>query len=250
MAGHPPRESGSSSGNFLWRQANEEELQIALGEAGERLSPRQARLVLRNPFLSVSVLEKLLGLDDLAGNYQWRRDLANTRICPLTAAMAIVPGLFWRDLAQMARNVQVRPQLRRQAESVLLQRVDRLGAGERIALARIASPALLVELRKATDPRVIRSLLENPRLTQGDLMPLLVGGRGTASTLRLIARDRRWGTRRSIRLALARNPNTPLSDALSALPSLTKPDLRGLSRDAAVPSLVRRRCHVLLGEEP
>jgi hypothetical protein len=150
----------------------------------------------------------------------------------------------------LGTDVTVSPRLRRQADRILLERLPRLALGERIALARIASGGVVVQLRKDPHMRVVRALMENPRLTEGSLLPLLSSSLAAPESLRIIAADRRWGSRYEIRRALVRNRRTPTDVALGLLPSLRKGDLRTLSRTPQCSPEVRRRAKVLLGEEP
>lgn len=234
----------------FWREASESELLGELQAVGVALTLEQAQLVLLNAYISPAVMERLLELEGLRSHYRWRCDLARARLTPLTAAMSLVAGLYWRELAQLAKDVRLRPQLRRQSEQLLIQRLGRLALGEKIALARIATAPLVAELRKDSHPRVMAALLENPRLAESDLLPLLIGDGGTPSTLTVIAKSRRWANRRPIRLALARNHRTPLALALNILPSISKSDLGELCRDPRVPPAIRKRCEVLLGRQP
>ena len=75
---------------------------------------------------------------------------------------------------------------------------------------------MLAQLRHDPSPRVIAALLDNPRLTEGVLAPVLNSASTPPAILELIADDRRWGVRYALRLALVRNPATPLQDRLAA----------------------------------
>ncbi len=240
------RDPGIASG--FWQQAGMEEVTGGLVRLGDAFKVEAARAVLRNPYLTAEVLAQLLEIRPLQSSYRWRLDLAKHRLVPLAQAMAMVQGLFWRDLAMVGLDVSIRPQVRRQADQTLLMRLPKLALGERIALARIASRPIVAELRKDGRERVFRSLLENPRLTEGDLMPLVVGSSGHPVTLGLLARDRRWGSRPTIRYGLVRNPKTPVDLAIHMVASLSKADLRTLTKDPRVKEPIRKRCRVLLGE--
>ena len=240
-------EDDSVEPGFL-READMEQVGAHLARAGDSLDLDAARALLRNPYLTEELVSRLVEIRSLQSSYRWRLELAKHRLVPLARALALVQGLFWRDLAVVGLDVSIRPQVRRQAEQTLLQRLPKLALGERIALARIASRAIVAELRKESNERVFRSLLENPRLTEGDLMPLVVGSFGHPSTLAILARDRRWGTRYAIRYALVRNPKTPIDVAIHLVASLNKTDLRVLAKDPSLKQPIKKRCKVLLGE--
>jgi hypothetical protein len=94
---------------------------------------------------------------------------------------------------------------------------------------------------------VIAALLENPRLTEGLLMPLIHRDDARPDVLRVIAESPRWSSRYPLRVALARNPRTPVGTALRLLPALKKVDLRAVAASPRVASPVRRRAQLLAG---
>jgi hypothetical protein len=123
-----------------------------------------------------------------------------------------------------------------------------MAVGEKVSLARRASPGILSQLRHDPSPQVIAALLDNPRLTEGMLAPVLHKASTSPAILELIANDPRWGVRYPLRLALVRNPSTPLKISWRLLESLRKADLRPVVADARIPEPVRRRARVLLGD--
>ena len=237
-------------GDGFWVSATEAELLEALEEVGDDLDLDDARAALRNPYASERVVRGLLAVEGLRPSYQWRKDLAWSRHTPPAVAMSLVPGLYWRDLAQLARDVRVHARLRRQAEEILLQRLQKLALGERIALARVATPALLSVLRNDPNERVFRALLENARLNEGALLAVAMNSGSRPGILRILARDRRWGARYELRRALVRNPRTPLQDALAMVAALKKVDLRACARDTKIRPEIRQRCRLRLGDGP
>jgi hypothetical protein len=80
------------------------------------------------------------------------------------------------------------------------------------------------------------------------LAPVLHRASTSPAILELIANDRRWGVRYPLRLALVRNPATPLKISWRLLEALRKADLRPVAADPRIPEPVRRRARVLLGD--
>jgi hypothetical protein len=158
-----------------------------------------------------------------------------------------VPTLYWRDLMALALDIRLRPPLRRAAEIHLGARLPGMAAGEKISLARRAGSGVLSQLRNDPSPLVIAALLDNPRLTEGVLAPVLHSASTPPAILELIANDRRWGVRYPLRLALVRNPLTPLKVAWRLLETLRRIDLQPVAADPRLPEPVRQRARVLLG---
>lgn len=230
------------------REAGPDELLALVRERAPELSPAAAQLALHNPYVTAEVIEELAAQQRLLAFYEVKRDLARCGATPEVLALRLIGGLFWADLMAIGLDARLHPRLRRAADQYLLARLPGLAVGERISIARRAAPAILAQLRHDPTPRVIAALLDNPRLTEGALAPLVHGERTPAPVLLLIAADRRWGNRYPLRLALARNPATPLAAALRLLPALHKPDLRAVAGDPRLAEPLRRRARLLLGD--
>jgi hypothetical protein len=230
------------------REAGTEELLALVREQAPELSPVAARLVLQNPYVSAEAIEVLAAQPRLLAFYEVKRDLAHCPATPEVLALRLIAGLFWADLVAIGLDTRLHPRLRRTADQYLLARLPGLSVGEKMSIARRAAPAILAQLRHDPSPRVIGAMLDNPRLTEGTLAPLVHGERTAAPVLELIAGDRRWGFRYPLRLALARNPATPLGTALRLLPALQKPDLRAVAGDPRLSEALRRRARLLLGD--
>lgn len=232
------------------RDAGPEGLLELLRSHLAELAPPAMRLLFRNPHLNREMIEMVLSERRLLTFQEIRKELVKHRQTPEVQALRLVSGLFWRDLLDISGDNRIRPRIRRAAERHLLQRLPGLGAGEKATLARRAGPLLVSQLRSDSEPRVIAALLENPRLTEGALVPLVSSETAKPEILTLVARNPKWGIRYPIRLSLARNRRTPVQIALSLLPHLKKPDLKGIESDRRLPMPVRRRAAVLLGRSP
>lgn len=230
------------------REAGPEELLALLREHADRLDAPAARQALRNPHGGAEVVDLLANQPRLLSFYEVRRDLAHHPKTPEVLALRFVQGLFWRDLMTLGLDTRLRPTLRRAADLQLLARLQELAVGERVALARRASPSILAQLRNDPSPRVIGALLDNPRLTEGILAPVLASSSTPPAVLDLIAGDRRWGVRYPLKVALAKNPRTPLETVLRILSALRKPDLKTVASDPRLPEPARFRARLLLGE--
>lgn len=229
------------------RAADAEGLVDLLRRHAHELDLAAVRQALRNPFLAAEGLEVLAAERRLLPAYEVRRGLALHPRTPEVLALRFVPTLFWRDLVELGLDTRIRPTVRRAAELRLVTRLPGLAVGEKVAIARRASLRVLGHLRHDPNVRVVRALLDNPRTTEGLVLPLVARDDTRADVLHAVARHRRWGLRYEVRLALCRHPATPLAAVLGLLPHLRKDDLRRLAAEARVPAPVRRRAEVLLG---
>src|SRR6185436_12135821 len=62
---------------------------------------------------------------------------------PRGLAQRLLPNLYWHDLAEAAANLRLEGGIRARAEGLLKDQLDDLRMGEKITLARLATPALL-----------------------------------------------------------------------------------------------------------
>lgn len=228
------------------REAGSEELLALVREHAELLDPPAVHSVLRSPFVTSEVIE-VLARPRLLSFYEVRRDLALHPRTPKVLALQLVPGLYWRDLAALGGDTRLHPQLRRAADQYLAARLPELAVGEKITIARRAGAGLLAHLRHDPSPRVIAALLDNPRLTEDILAPVVHGATTPGPVLKLIAEDRRWGARSALQVAICRNPGTPLATSLRLLPQLRKTELKAVAADPRLSEAVRQRARLLLG---
>jgi len=228
------------------REASPEDLLAWVEKHLEELNVPAVRQILRNPFLTKEVLELLLGQTRLTSIYEVRKGLARHPRTPQVHGLRLVPTLFWRDLMELGLEPKVSPVVRRAAERQLVQRLSGLAVGEKMAIARRAGHGVLNQLRFDSDPRVMSALLENPRITQGVLMPLVSHEAASPEILRMVAENRRWGAQYPIRLAVVRNPRTPPVVSVALIPRLKRLDLRPIAKDRRLHAAVRRRAQELL----
>lgn len=228
------------------REAGEEELERLVAVAREALGVPEARQILRNPFAGEAVLVALAAIPALVSRYEVRRELVAHPRTPRTLALQLVAGLYWRELAALGIDTRVHPIVRRAADRRLLERLPGLAIGEKSALARRASTAVIAGLRLDPDPRVVAALLENPRLTETHLMPLAGNDRAASRCLAVVAASARWAARPAIRAALCRNPATPLASALHLLSGLGRDPLAAVVADPRLAAPLRSRARELL----
>jgi len=117
-----------------------------------------------------------------------------------------------------------------------------LSLGERKSLARRRDRNLLARALSDPHPDVVRILLDNPALTELDVVRLCARRPVQPEVLAQVFAHARWIVRYRIRLTLALNPHTPEAIALQLLPHLTAPDLRAVARSGDVSERVRAAC--------
>jgi hypothetical protein len=168
---------------------------------------------------------------------------------PPRLSLPLVPALLWRSLADVATSPRVPSAVRLRAEAVLKEKIPELRMGEKITLARLATPTVVLVLLADSEPRVLEACLENPRLRETDLLGVLRRPDVPVPLIEAAARSRRWLDSYGARLELAVQPRTPLAIALGQLSSLLKRDLVRVAGTAGLRPLVRAAAR-RLAEDP
>jgi hypothetical protein len=133
------------------------------------------------------------------------------------------------------------------AEEALVNQLPGLPLGERIALARQASPRLAAALVADPQEAVFSVALASPRLTEDGILRALRDSKIAAAAVDAIARHPRWSARHEIRLAIIRSPGASLARVLAMVEQVSRRDLAEIAGDEAMP---RERRQYLSDELP
>lgn len=158
---------------------------------------------------------------------------------PVHVSQRLLPALYWRDLAEVAAGPYLPGTVRVRAEALLVERLPDLRLGDRIALARLATRALLRHLLRLDEASVVEAALLNPRLGEEALATLLRETKVQRALLEGVAASPRWRQSYAVRRALVVQPRTPLPLALAHLTSLVRADLRRVAADPNLAPLLR-----------
>ena len=121
--------------------------------------------------------------------------------------------------------------------------------GRRTELAAAAQEDELMLLVHDPSPRVILRMLDNRNLTEEHVLVIANRKNLPPEVLSAIFGDKRWSESYPVRLALAKNPKTPLFTALSIARFLRLFDLVELARDQFIPAIFRRKLEALVREK-
>jgi hypothetical protein len=99
------------------------------------------------------------------------------------------------------------------------------------------------------EPEVIRNLLENPKVTERDVVALAAKRPARPAVQREIFTSRRWIARYAVKRALILNPYTPTDVSLRMLSFLKRQDLRLIETSPSMPESLRVAAGQLLEKE-
>ena len=132
---------------------------------------------------------------------------------------------------QLARALEPERQVKPRGRALTL--------GERKSLARTHDREQLLLLLRDPHPAVVGVLLDNPHLTEPDVVRVAAARPAVPEALSKIAHHARWSVRHAVKRALVLNPATPLADAIRLATTLRVAELNELAADPALPQALR-----------
>jgi hypothetical protein len=125
-----------------------------------------------------------------------------------------------------------------------------LTLGERRALARRPSRAAFDRLLRDPHPMVVQNLLQNPRLTEDDVVRMAARRPAFPEVIAEIARHPSHSQRPRVRMAIVQNPGTPPEISVPMVGLLIRPELCAVVAATDVPAVVRAAATELLERRP
>lgn len=127
-------------------------------------------------------------------------------------------------------------------------RMRALSQMEKILLAVKADRSERALLVQDNDPRVLLSLLRNPRLTVDEVTRVAKSSFLTYQIADVILKTAQWMSSLDVRLGLIHNPKTPPAFALRILPTLPDADVRAIARGGTSMALKQAALRKLQGK--
>lgn len=196
---------------------------------------------LRNPSLDHQHLLALLKRREIgpviAALYAGKRHIETSSVkfalvahpdTPLHIAQTLLPHLYLFDLLKLCLLPGLCADIRLAAERKIVQQLPSQPLGNKLTLARRGTVAILDALLREGGQNLLEACLDNPHLKEGSLYQFLTSSHATAESVSMVARNSRWKSRPNIRLAILKNPRTPLVWFTLFLPGLPAATLRDL----------------------
>ena len=224
---------------------------------------------MRSELARIDVEEAAMALDDLCDCAEQADPIAVEVLAAAMPAITDPASCAWiESLRQLARERALLPlgrllRVRRStppgatgpaepdARPVGVARDGRaLSLGERKALARRPTRALMDRLLRDPHPAVIRTLLGSPRVTEDDVVRLAARRPAYPDIILEIARSPEWIGRARVRMSIVQNPGSPVEVAVPLVRLLIRPELLQVVAAADVPAVVRAAASELLSRRP
>jgi hypothetical protein len=220
-------------------QESAKEVLIALSSNINLLETDLLRLLDRKD-LPREAIQKIALHKEAARNYSVKLALLRHPKTPRLVSFPLLKFMYLFDLVRVSQTPAVPAELKMAAEELILRKLESVPRGERITLARRASGRVAASLLVTFDRELIRAALDNSFLSEAHVLRVLRNEEISPLVVESIATNEKWAFRYNLRLALVRNPMTPLPLVLKFLPDLAVNDLREACLDRHMPEQVRK----------
>jgi hypothetical protein len=240
--------------------------------ADPNLTEDLALALLKRADLLPEVIERLAKNVNALKSRKVKIALVSHPHTPRHVSVPLARQFYTFDLMKVALSPWVPADVKIAADEVLISRLKMVTIGERLTLARRASgrvaAALLLDLEKmdgkiidgksvdskvpdaktvARETRVMRTALENPRLTESLVISSVLRPAASAALVDAVAQHEKWSCRREIRAALLRTEHLSLARALEFSREIPAPQLHELLASSRLPDKIKNQ---LLRESP
>ena len=128
----------------------------------------------------------------------------------------------------------------------LYQKVMEMGVGEKIKLATIGNREARTLLLKDPNRLILSAVVNSPRMTEEDIIKICQSRNVSDEVLRLIAARKELTKNYKVKIGLVSNPKTPVPIALKLLSYITETDLRNISKNKNISTVVARGARKIL----
>jgi hypothetical protein len=160
---------------------------------------------------------------------------------PEVAAQPPDPG---PTAAEVIRELEMgdeeAPPLEDGKKLTLTQRIMKMSISEKIKLATLGNKEARTQLMRDSNKLVAVAVIRSPRITDGEVLAAAANRAVNDDVLRVIMNNREWTKKYPVKLALVKNPKTPLTISMKFLNTLRESEVKDLTRDKNVPSGVQQ----------
>lgn len=127
-------------------------------------------------------------------------------------------------------------------------KMEHLTLGERRSLSKSSLKNHIDMLLSDPDPVVIGNLLNNPRITEREVLKIASKRPSSGRVLKLVAVHPKWSKRYEVAKAVSLNPYTPPRISIALIEKMLTQDLSAISEDNTIHPEVRETARELLSE--
>ncbi len=126
--------------------------------------------------------------------------------------------------------------------------MEHVPLGTRRSMSKTSAKHVLDRLLSDPDPLVISNLLDNPRITEREVLKIASKRPNSARIIKLVSSHKKWSKRYAVMSAVARNPYTPPRISIALLEMMFMQDLKEIAGDRTVHPQVKMSAKDLMEE--
>lgn len=127
-------------------------------------------------------------------------------------------------------------------------KMEHISLGQRRAMSKSNIKDTIDRLLSDPDPIVVRNILNNPRVTEREVLKIASKRPNSPAILKMLAGHRVWAKRYSVVKAIAQNPYTPPRISIALLELMLAQDIKGVAGDETLHPQVKLTAKDLLEE--
>jgi hypothetical protein len=139
-------------------------------------------------------------------------------------------------------------QLSEERREGLYQKVKNMTVAEKVKLATFGNKEVRSILIRDANRVVQVAVIKNPRITDQEIEMIASSKTVDDEVLRLISENKEWLKNYNIKIALVKNPKTPLRTSLKFITHLREKDLKDLMNDKNIPNPLKMAARRLYEE--
>jgi hypothetical protein len=205
------------------------------------LTGDQALALLERADLSGDVIEQLAKNRSVLKLRKVRLALACHAHTPRHVSIPLIRQFHTFDLMKVALSPIVPADVKLAADKTLVGRLKTITLGERATLARRASGRVAGALLLDEEERIMRTALENTRLTEAQIVQAVVNPDASAALVQAVSRHEKWSGRRDLQLALLRTDYLSLASALRITREMSLQQLSEILPASRLPEQIKRQ---------
>jgi hypothetical protein len=198
-----------------------EDLVVAAGHSS--LNESLALALLHRRELPAAAIEAMARNTSVIQRRKVLVEIVQHQRTPRHIALPFLRRLFTFELMDIVLAPAVAADLKLVVEDLLIKKLETLSLGERIALARRASPGVAGALLLHVERPVVEAAMQNPRLTEASILKSLTRREVPLLVLSLLIAHPKWSLRREIQLAIIRRPEATETIVRETAAKLPKP---------------------------
>jgi len=234
-----PETSATSPLEALVHSASRDDLLRAAADPA--LTEDLALALLKRADLPPEVLEQLSKNGNALKMRKVRIALVSHPHAPRHVSVPLARQFYTFDLMKVALSPTVPADVKVAADDVLIARLKTVTMGERLTLARQASTRVAGALLLDGDARVMRTALENSKLTEAFVVQAVLRPLANAGLVQAVSHHTKWSCRREVRIALLRTEHLPLTRALEFSRGVPLPLLRDVLHSSRLPASIKEQ---------